>query len=224
MRYGARSVQARCGEPDDAGSALATSRLVLASGNAAKARELQAMLADYGIDVVQQRDLGVSPAAEPHPTFVENALVKARHAAAATGLYAVADDSGLCVDALGGAPGVRSARFAADSVNAHCDDARNNEKLLRCLEGVEVRSAHFTCVLAAVRSADDPEPLIVDARWHGEILEVPRGSNGFGYDPLFLVPDLGMTAAELEPAHTNRVSPRGQAFSALAARLAGWLE
>jgi XTP/dITP diphosphohydrolase len=198
------------------------SRIVLASGNAAKARELRALLGGQQFDVVLQGDLGVSPAAEPHATFVENALAKARHATAATGLPSIADDSGLCVDALNGEPGIASARFAARSADEPSNDARNNEELLRRLEGIERRSAHYTCVLAAMRTSDDPEPLIVDARWYGEILRIPRGHNGFGYDPLFLVRELAVTAAELDPAHKNRISHRGQAFSLLAAKFADW--
>ena len=197
-------------------------RIVLASGNLAKARELRALLGAEVFDVILQSELGVAPAEEPQVTFVENALAKARHAASATGLCALADDSGLCVDALNGAPGVRSARFAAHSANEPADDSRNNEELLRRLDGISERSAHFICVLAVLRAADDPEPLIVDARWHGEILRTPRGRNGFGYDPLFLVPELGKTSAELDPAHKNAISHRGQAFASLAAKLAEW--
>ncbi|MGH6610731.1 MAG: RdgB/HAM1 family non-canonical purine NTP pyrophosphatase [Burkholderiaceae bacterium] len=195
--------------------------MVLASGNADKLRELTALIAPLQFEIVPQSALGVVSADEPHLTFVENALAKARHATVVTGLPALADDSGLCVDALNGAPGVRSARFAASS-DQPADDERNNAELLRRLAGVENRSAHFTCVLAAVRTTDDPEPLIVDARWHGEILNAPRGSNGFGYDPLFFVRDLGKTAAELDPKHKNRISHRGLAFAALAQKLADW--
>jgi XTP/dITP diphosphohydrolase len=180
------------------------------------------MLSAETFDVRLQSELGVAPAEEPHVTFVENALAKARHAAAATGLCALADDSGLCVDALNGAPGVRSARFAAHFADELTDDARNNEEVLQRLEGIEDRSAHFICVLVLLRASDDPEPLIVDARWHGEILQTPRGRNGFGYDPLFFVRELGKTAAELDPAHKNAISHRGQAFASLAAKLAGW--
>jgi XTP/dITP diphosphohydrolase len=197
-------------------------RLVLASGNPAKARELRALLGAHRFDVVLQGDLGVVPAPEPHITFVENALAKARHAAVATGLPAIADDSGLCVDALDGAPGVLSARFAARSADEPSDDARNNEELLRRLAGIARRDAHYTCVLAAVRTSDDPEPLIVDARWYGEILHAPRGHSGFGYDPLFFVRELQLTAAELDPAHKNRISHRGLAFFAMATKFAQW--
>ncbi len=193
-------------------------RIVLASDNTAKLREMSALLDGLEFDVVAQREFGVAPADEPHATFVENALAKARHAARATGLPALADDSGVCVDALDGAPGVLSARFAGSPT----DDARNNAELLRRLAGVSQRSAHYTCVVAAVRAADDHEPLIVDARWHGRILDAPRGSSGFGYDPLFYVPELGKTAAELDPAHKNRISHRGLAMAGLAARLVEW--
>jgi XTP/dITP diphosphohydrolase len=193
-------------------------RLVLASSNAAKLRELQALLAPLGWDVIAQHEVGVLAAAEPHPTFIENALAKARHAAAVAGLPALADDSGLCVDTLGGAPGVLSARFAGQPGN----DVRNNAELLRRLQGSADRSAHYACVLTALRAADDPEPLVAVARWHGEIAEAPRGYNGFGYDPLFLLPALGRTAAELEPEHKNRISHRALAMAELARNLAEW--
>jgi len=191
-------------------------RLVLASDNPGKLREFRTLLMPLDFDVVAQRELGVSPAEEPHETFVENALAKARHASARTGLPALADDSGLCCIALDGAPGVRSARFAGDAAN----DGANNAELIRRLVGHTDRRAHYTCVLVAVRATDDPEPLIADARWQGEIVMTPRGSHGFGYDPHFLLPALGKTAAELEPAHKNRISHRGQALSDLARKLA----
>lgn len=176
------------------------------------------MLEPYGVEVVPQSALGVDAAEEPHLTFVENALTKARHAAIATGLPAIADDSGLCVAALNGAPGILSARFAGQPT----DDERNSLELLRRLSGVAQRQAHYTCALVAVRAADDPEPLIVDARWNGEIALAPRGEGGFGYDPLFFVPELGVTAAELDGAHKNRISHRGLAMAALAAKMAEW--
>ena len=172
----------------------------------------------YGVEVVPQGAVGVDAAEELHLTFVENALAKARHAAIATGLPAIADDSGLCVDTLGGAPGILSARFAGQPA----DDERNNLELLRRLAGVTQREAHYTCALVAVRAADDPEPLIVDARWHGEIAQSSRGQGGFGYDPLFFVPEFGVTAAELDCAHKNRISHRGLALAALAAKMADW--
>ncbi|MGB3429847.1 MAG: RdgB/HAM1 family non-canonical purine NTP pyrophosphatase [Burkholderiaceae bacterium] len=195
-------------------------RIVIASSNPGKLREFRHLLAPLGWDVVSQAELNVSSADEPHATFLENALAKARHAAAATGLPALADDSGICAAALNGAPGVLSARFAGEP----SDDRRNNEELLRRLAVSGDRRAHYTCVLAAVRSADDPEPLIADARWHGEVLLQLRGSGGFGYDPLFLLPELGRTAAELEPAEKNRISHRGQAMAELARKMAtNWI-
>jgi XTP/dITP diphosphohydrolase len=195
-------------------------RIVIASSNPGKLREFRHLLEPLGWDVVSQSDLGVAPADEPHATFVENALAKARHAAAATGLPALADDSGICAAALGGAPGVLSARFAGEP----SDDQRNNAELLRRLSDEPDRRAHYTCVLAAVRAVDDPEPLIADARWHGEILAAPRGTGGFGYDPLFLLPEIGRTAAELDAAEKNRISHRGQAMAELARKMAAcWI-
>ncbi len=196
-------------------------RLVLASDNPGKLREFDALLAPSGIEVIAQGALGIRAAAEPHATFVENALAKARHAAAASGLAALADDSGLCCAALDGEPGVRSARFAGEAAT----DADNNRKLLLRLAGVADRRAHYTCVLVAVRSAHDPEPLIAEARWHGEVIDAPRGANGFGYDPLFWLPDLGCTAAELAPEQKNRISHRALALAELARKLKvcwGW--
>jgi len=196
-------------------------KLVLASNNAGKLREFDRLLGGRGIEVLAQGSLGVGPAEEPHCTFVENALAKARHAAAATGLPALADDSGICVVALGGAPGVYSARFAGEP----SDDGRNNAELLRRLVGVTDRRAHYTCVLVAVRSADDPEPLIAEGRWHGVVIDQARGEGGFGYDPYFLLPELGQTAAELEASHKNRISHRGMAMQLIAAQMAerwGW--
>jgi XTP/dITP diphosphohydrolase len=193
-------------------------RLILASANPAKLREISLMLDGSSWNVVPQHAVGVDAVAEPHSTFVENALAKARHAAAHAGSPALADDSGLCVESLGGAPGVWSARFAGEGAN----DQSNNAELLRRLAGVTQRRAHYTCVLVAIRSADDAEPIVVDARWHGEIAHAPRGSGGFGYDPLFYIASLGLTAAELEPAQKNGISHRGLALQALAARLADW--
>jgi len=193
-------------------------RIVLASSSAAKLREISMMLHGLAWEIVPQGQLGVDATDEPHPTFVENALAKARHASACTGMPALADDSGLCVDALNGAPGVFSARFAGDGAN----DQNNNVELLRRLAGVTQRQAHYTCVLVAVRTAEDAEPLVVDARWYGEIAQASRGEGGFGYDPLFHISDLGVTAAELDPAHKNRISHRGLALNALAEKLAGW--
>jgi XTP/dITP diphosphohydrolase len=193
-------------------------RVVVASGNPGKLRELQALLDALGLDVVPQSEFGIEPPPEPHPTFVENALAKARHAARGSGLPAIADDSGVCVDALGGAPGVLSARYAGEPA----DDARNNLELLRRLHGIEDRRAHYTCVVVALRTAEDPDPRIADARWHGEVLREPRGSHGFGYDPLFLIPALGLSAAELEPAQKNRISHRALAIAELARKLGDW--
>ena len=188
-------------------------RLVLASDNAGKLRELQALLAP--IDVVSQRALGIGSAAEPFATFIENALAKARHAAAASGLPSLADDSGLCVDALDGAPGVRSARFAG----VDASDAANNHRLVARLRGATQRSAHYVCALVALRSADDPEPLVALARWQGTIVDAPRGTQGFGYDPHFQVEGDTRTAAELDPAEKNRISHRGRALAELKRQL-----
>lgn len=198
--------------------------LVLASGNAGKIREFEAMLAPVGYSVIAQGSLGIADAEEPHATFVENALAKARHASAASGMPALADDSGLCVRALGGAPGVYSARYAGEAPagepqGREANDARNNRKLIAALEGVADRSAHYFALIVLVRLPDDPEPLIAEGRWHGRIIAVPRGENGFGYDPYFLLPDLGKTAAELDSASKNAVSHRGLALQRLLALL-----
>lgn len=189
-------------------------KLVLASNNPGKLREMRALLAPLGHEVLAQAELGIAEAEEPHDTFLENALAKARHASRASGLPALADDSGLCVDALGGAPGVHSAYFAGREGDREERDARNNAKLLASLG--ENRNAHYRCVMALVRHADDPEPLIAEGRWDGEIARAPRGANGFGYDPLFLVPGRGMTAAELPDEEKNRLSHRAQAAARLA--------
>lgn len=195
-----------------------TRRIVLASSNAGKLREFRALLAELDFEVIAQGELGIEAAEEPHLTFVENALTKARHAAVRSGLPALADDSGLCVAALGGAPGVHSARFSGSNAS----DESNNAELLRRLHGHAERRAHYTCLLVAVAAADDPEPLIAEARWPGTILAQPRGVGGFGYDPLFLLPELGRTAAELAPDEKNRISHRGQAMRELARRFAAW--
>lgn len=193
-------------------------RIVLASGNAGKVVELEQLLAGTGVQLVPQTSLGVSDADETGLTFVENALIKARHAARATGLPALADDSGICVDALDGAPGLYAARYSG----VHGDSAANNAKLLRELDGVpmEKRTAYFIAVLVLLRHADDPAPLIAEGRWHGRILEAPRGAGGFGYDPLFLPDGSDLGAAEIEPALKNRLSHRGQALDVLKARFA----
>jgi XTP/dITP diphosphohydrolase len=190
-------------------------KLVLASNNAGKLRELSAMLAPLGIEVVTQASLGVAEADEPHVTFVENALAKARHASRETGLPALADDSGLCVRALGGRPGVLSARYAGEPRS----DAANNAKVVTELHGIEDRRAHFYSVIVLVCHADDPRPLIADGEWHGEIIESPRGDAGFGYDPHFWVPSLEQTAAELAPELKNTLSHRASAMRHLLTRL-----
>ena len=192
-------------------------KLVLASNNAKKMKELNALLAPLGFEVIPQGQLGIPEAEEPHCTFVENALAKARHAAQLSGLPALADDSGLCVAALGGAPGVYSARYAGEPKS----DARNNAKLLADLAGQSNRKAHFYCVLVLVRAADDPQPIIAEGEWPGEILEAQRGADGFGYDPLFYVPAHDKTAAELDGAIKNQLSHRGLAMQKLIARLPG---
>ena len=190
-------------------------RLVLASNNAKKAAEMVALLAPLGIEVMPQSAFDIPEAEEPHNTFVENALAKARHAARLSGLPAVADDSGLCVTALGGAPGVQSARFAGDPKS----DARNNALLIERLADVSDRRAFFYSVVVLVRHADDPRPLIADGEWHGAILDAPRGETSFGYDPLFYVPQLGQTAAELDAKLKNTLSHRGAAMRHLLSRL-----
>ena len=193
-------------------------RLVLASNNRAKLAELAALFAALPIELVAQGELGIDEADEPHATFVENALAKARHAARAADAAAIADDSGLCVDALGGAPGVASAHFAtlkrrlADREgHRRVQDAANNALLVDRLREVSDRSARFVSTIVAIRSADDPEPLIAVGRWHAEVLDAPRGDGGFGYDPLVFVRSLGKTVAELAPGVKNRVSHRAQA-------------
>jgi len=195
-------------------------RVVVASNNAGKLREFAALLGDAGIALVAQGELGVPEADEPHPTFIENALAKARHAATLTGMPALADDSGLCVHALGGAPGVHSARFALDA-GGEKSDAANNARLIAELQGVQDRRAYYYCVLVLMRHANDPEPLVAEGRWHGEIIDTPRGGNGFGYDPHFFVPALAASAAQLDPIAKNAHSHRALALRALVARLAG---
>lgn len=191
------------------------SQLVIASGNAGKLREIARILAPLGIAAVPQSQFGVPDCPEPHLTFVENCLAKARHASAHSGLPALADDSGICVEALGGAPGVQSARYAGEPKS----DARNNEKLMADLAGQRNRRAHYTCVMVYVRHPDDPEPIIAEGRWHGEIIDTPRGHNGFGYDPYFLVPEFGKTGAELDEDTKNAISHRGQALRELVEKL-----
>ena len=190
-------------------------RLVLASGNAGKLREFKRLLEPLGMEVIPQAKLGIAEAEEPHVTFVENALAKARHASAHAGLPALADDSGVVVDALGGAPGVQSARFAGEPRS----DARNNALLQERLRGVANRHAHYHCVLVLVRRADDPEPIIAEGSWAGRIVDVARGDGGFGYDPYFEDIDTGLTGAEMPLDLKNARSHRGHAMRALVARL-----
>jgi XTP/dITP diphosphohydrolase len=192
-----------------------TRTIILASNNAGKLKEFGAMLAPLGIIVRTQGEFNVPEAEEPHPTFVENALAKARHASRLTGLPALADDSGVCVNALGGAPGVYSARYAGEPKS----DARNNDRLIADLSAHADKSAYYYCVLVYVRHADDPQPLIAEGRWDGEIVVAARGQGGFGYDPYFLLPALGKTAAELSAEEKNRLSHRGQALRALVEKL-----
>ena len=190
-------------------------KLVLASNNAGKVKEFQALLAPLQFEVIPQGVLGIPSAEEPFHTFVENALAKARHASSASGLPALADDSGICAHGLDGRPGVYSARYAGERAN----DASNNQKLITELSNQSDRSAHYVCALVFINSADDPNPLIVETSWHGVIVDQANGSNGFGYDPHFFLPELGKTAAELDPAQKNLISHRGQALRELICQL-----
>ncbi|MHB1358611.1 MAG: RdgB/HAM1 family non-canonical purine NTP pyrophosphatase [Rhodocyclaceae bacterium] len=190
-------------------------KIVLASGNPGKLREFSQLLATFDYEVLPQSAFNVPEADEPHCTFVENALTKARHAAQLTGMPALADDSGLCITALGGAPGVYSARYAGEPKS----DERNNQKMIAALQGQSDRRAHYVAVLVFVRHADDPQPIVVEGEWHGEIIDTPRGAGGFGYDPYFLVPDLQQTAAEISAADKNQRSHRGKALALLIERL-----
>ncbi len=190
-------------------------KLVIASNNPGKLREFQFLLQPLGIEVLTQAELGIAEAEEPHVTFVENALAKARHVSRLCGLPALADDSGICVAALGGAPGVFSARFAGEPKS----DQRNNEKLLRDMQGVTDRRAHYYCVLVLLHHADDPQPLIAEGEWHGEIAREERGGGGFGYDPLFWLPELGKMSAELEREQKHAMSHRGRALRVLLEKL-----
>jgi XTP/dITP diphosphohydrolase len=191
------------------------SRLVLASANEGKLREFRRLLAPLDIEVIAQTELRIGDTDEPHTTFVENALAKARHASRIAGLPALADDSGVCVAALQGAPGVQSARYAGEPRS----DRRNNEKLIAELTGIADRRAHYYCVLALMRHGEDPEPILAEGRWDGTIIDAPRGSGGFGYDPYFVDLESGLTGAELAPAQKNERSHRGKAMRALIARL-----
>ena len=191
----------------------------MASGNPGKLREFRQLCEPLGLTIVPQSEFGISDADEPHCTFIENALAKARHASRASGLPAFADDSGICVAALDGAPGVHSARYADATDDRDAQDARNNAKLVAMLTDKADRRAHYTCVIVLVRHADDPEPLIAEGRWQGEIIATPRGEGGFGYDPYFFLPALNKTAAELPAHEKNLISHRGKALALLAARL-----
>ena len=188
--------------------------VVLASNNAGKLAEFSSLLAPLGLALRKQSELGISEAEEPHVTFVENALAKARHVAQLSGMPALADDSGVCVPALGGAPGVLSARYAGEPKS----DARNNQKLIHDLSAHEDKSAYYYCVLVYLRHAQDPQPVIAEGRWDGEIIATPRGENGFGYDPHFWIAALNKTAAELSSEEKNQLSHRGQALRALIAK------
>jgi XTP/dITP diphosphohydrolase len=192
-------------------------QLVLASNNSGKLRELAALLEPFELELRPQSAFSTPEIDEPHPTFVENALAKARHAARVSGLPALADDSGLCVGALAGAPGVHSAYYAGEPRS----DERNNVRLLEQLKDVTDRRAHYVCVLVLLRYADDPQPVIVDGEWHGEIATAQRGEGGFGYDPLFYLSELEQTAAELPPELKNAISHRAAAIRHLAGRLPG---
>ena len=190
-------------------------KLVIASNNAGKLREIRYLLVPLGIEVLLQSQFKVTEVDEPHRTFIENAIVKARHACEQTGLPSLADDSGICVNALNGQPGVLSARYSGEPKS----DERNNLKLIDALSSQADRSAHYYCVLVLLRHAEDPQPIIADGSWHGEIVRDKRGDGGFGYDPHFYLPDLGKTAAELPMEQKNRISHRGQALARLLSRL-----
>lgn len=187
-------------------------KLVIASGNAGKLREIRHLLEPLGIEILPQSAFNITEVEEPYCTFVENALAKARHASKLSGLAALADDSGICVNALNGGPGVYSARYAGEPKS----DARNNQKLVDMLRNQSDRGAHYYCVMVLVRHADDPQPIIADGAWHGQIILEPRGEGGFGYDPYFFLPDLGKTGAELPMEQKNQISHRGKALARLA--------
>lgn len=190
--------------------------LIIASNNSGKLREIQQLLAPLGIEAIAQSNLAVTEIEEPHGTFVENALAKARHASGVTGLPALADDSGICINSLGGAPGVFSARYAGEPKS----DERNNQKLIGILRNQPDRSAYYYCIIVLVRHANDPQPIIVDGSWHGEIVLEPRGTGGFGYDPYFFLPELNKTAAQLPMEQKNQISHRGKALKKLSEFLA----
>jgi len=203
-----RSERSNCNMDDFA-------ELVIASNNPGKIREIRHLLEPLGLRIHPQSAFHVTEADEPHCTFVENALAKAQQAAAASGLPALADDSGICVNALNGAPGVLSARLAGEPKS----DERNNQKLLELMAGISDRRAHYYCVIVLVRNARDPEPILCEGEWRGELLREPRGSGGFGYDPLFLIPKLGKTGAELPLELKNQISHRGMALAKLVDQL-----
>ena len=190
-------------------------RLVIASNNAGKLREIRHLLEPLGIEVLPQSAFDFPEAEEPYCTFVENALAKARHASKNTGLPAIADDSGICVSILGGKPGILSARYAGEPKS----DERNNQKLIEALRNHSDRRAYYYCVMVLLRHPEDPQPIIADGSWHGEILLNPRGSGGFGYDPYFFLADLGKTAAELPMEQKNRISHRGKVLAQLVERI-----
>jgi XTP/dITP diphosphohydrolase len=198
---------------------MSPKKIVLASNNAGKVKEFNALLSPLGFEVIPQGLLGIPSCEEPFPSFIENAITKARHASKLSGLPALADDSGICVDALNGLPGVLSARFALSDQKKDPSDDDNNELLIRKLTGISQRSAHFTCTLVYLESVNDPEPLIAVGKWHGQIIDSPKGASGFGYDPLFLIPELGKTAAELSSEEKNKVSHRAIALEQLMSSL-----
>lgn len=189
--------------------------IVIASNNAGKLREIDRLLFPLGFKVAPQSQYNVTEADEPHPSFIENCIAKARHASSMTGLPAIADDSGICVIALGGEPGVHSARYAGEPKS----DQRNNAKLISALSGIAQREAYYYCIMVYLRHANDPIPLIAEGRWHGLIVDDPRGNDGFGYDPHFLIPELAKTAAELSPTQKDSLSHRGQALTLLVKQL-----
>ena len=190
-------------------------KLVIASNNAGKLREIERILQPLGLEILPQSAFNIPEAEEPYCTFIENCLTKARHASQHSGLPALADDSGICIEALNGAPGVYSARFAGEPKS----DQRNNDKMIELLQGHSNRKAHYYCIMVLVRHPEDPQPIIAEGAWHGEIIDTPRGSGGFGYDPYFLVPHLGQTGAELPMDVKNGMSHRGKALAELVAKL-----
>ena len=194
------------------------SNVVLASGNPGKLREFSALFQPLGVDLIAQSALGIPEAPEPHPTFVENALAKARHASALSGLPALADDSGICVAALGGEPGIHSARYAEAEAGEKSDEA-NNRKLIAALAGVQDRRACYVAALVLVTRPDDPLPVIAQATWDGLIVDAPQGEHGFGYDPHFFLPAEGLCAAQLDPVRKNAISHRATALQALLVQL-----